>query len=258
MKRLIRLIQILFSIYAFLVFILIMLALFPFILLASFFGKITGGNVIYKICTLWADLAILCWGIRHKNYFKEEYDFSKPAIYVFNHISFVDIPILLKTFRHINIRILGKAEMTKIPVFGYIYKSAAVTVDRSSAANRARSVQVLTSVLKKNISIVLAPEGTFNTTHLPLKEFYDGAFKIALETNTVIRPLILLDTYDRLNYRSVFSLTPGKSRTIFLEEIPVNNFTIDDVQLLKKLVYHKMEEAIINANATWINKDLNA
>ena len=95
-------------------------------------------------------------------------------------------------------------------------------VDRSDADHRAKSVEMLKSILKKNISVAIAPEGTFNMTGKPLKEFYDGAFKIAIETQTPIKPVLFLDTYDRLNYHSVFSLTPGRSRSVFLEEISVN------------------------------------
>lgn len=258
MKSILRLIQAIYSIYAFLVFIILMFFFFPFILIVSLFGKIKGGNVIYKICTLWADIAMLSWGMYHQNFFKQKYDLKTPAIYVFNHISFMDVPILMKTFRKIRMRVLGKVEMTKVPIFGFIYRNAVVTVDRSSQENRARSVKQLTSVLTKNISIVLAPEGTFNMTHNALKDFYDGAFKIALETNTPIRPVILLDSYDRLHYESLFLLTPGRSRSVFLEEIPVDNYSINDLELLKNKVFSIMENALVKANATWIKKDLNA
>ncbi|MEO6406976.1 MAG: lysophospholipid acyltransferase family protein [Ferruginibacter sp.] len=252
MRYIFQVLQALYSIYAFLVFVLLMFLLLPFIFIASLFGKIKGGNLIYRICILWADIAMFTWGIFHKNYYNNKYDLDMPAIYVFNHISFMDIPVLMKTFRKISIRILGKSEMTKVPVFGFIYKNAVVTVDRSSPANRAKSVKQLTSVLSKNISIVLAPEGTFNMTHHPLKAFYDGAFKIALETNTPIRPVILLDTYDRLNYKSIFSLVPGRSRSVFLEEINVDNYTSDDLELLKQKVYTEMQTALVAANASWI------
>ncbi len=201
---------------------------------------------------------MLSWGMYHHNYYKQKYDFERPAIYVFNHISFMDVPILMKTFRKIRMRVLGKVEMTKVPIFGFIYKNAVVTVDRSSQENRARSVKQLTSVLTKNISIVLAPEGTFNMTHHPLKEFYDGAFKIALETNTPIRPVILLDAFDRLHHKSIFTLTPGRSRSVFLPEITVDEYSISDIELLKQKVFSAMETALLQSNASWIKKDVNA
>ena len=237
-----------YSVYALLTFIILMFLLFPFIVLASFFGKVDGGNMIYRICRFWADVVLLLWGIRHTNIFEAPKSNSHAVIFVFNHISYMDIPFILKAFRKDPVRILGKAEMSKVPVFGYIYKKATVMVDRESDGGRVRSVQQLKKVLAKNISVVMAPEGTFNMTHKPLKEFYNGAFKIAVETKTPIQPVLFLDAFDRLNYHSIFSLTPGKSRAVFLKEIvPGNNMAI-----LKQQVYNEMETALVRYKASWI------
>ena len=166
----------------------------------------------------------------------------------------MDIPVLLCAFRYQKIRVLGKAEMAKIPIFGFIYKNAVVSVDRSDMAHRAKSVQILKAVLKKNISIVLAPEGTFNMSDKPLKEFYNGAFKIALETKTPIKPVLFLDAYERLHYKSILSLTPGKSRAIYLEEIKVDDYRAADTLLLKEKVFERMELALIKYKASWIKQ----
>jgi 1-acyl-sn-glycerol-3-phosphate acyltransferase len=231
-----------------------MFILFPFIAVASLFGRVKGGNIIYVICRFWADTCMFLWGIRHKNIFEAPHDPEHPCIFVFNHISYMDIPVLLCAFRYQRIRVLGKAEMSKIPIFGFIYKNAVVSVDRSDVAHRAKSVQVLKSVLRKNISIVLAPEGTFNMSDRPLKEFYNGAFRIALETKTPIRPVLFLDAYDRLHHRSIFTLTPGRSRAIYLEEINVEQFGPADTGLLKELVFQVMEQALIKYKVGWIKQ----
>lgn len=252
MQLILRPIQILYTIYAFVVFLLLMFLLFPFIVVASFFGKEKGGNAIYNICRFWADSCMLLWGIRHKNYFEAPHDASKPSILLFNHTSYMDIPILMSAFRYQHLRVLGKSEMTRIPIFGFIYKNAVVTVDRSDASHRARSVKVLKAVLKKNISVVIAPEGTFNMSHHPLKEFYDGAFKIAIETQTPIKPVLFLDALDRLHYKNIFTLTPGKSRAIYLAEISVEGYEIKDTPLLKQKVFNIMEARLKHYNASWI------
>lgn len=244
--------RILFSIYGFAVFLLLMFALFPFVVIASFFGKVTGGNIIYTICRFWAKASLFAWGIRHRNIYEAPHDAGHACIFVFNHISFMDIPLLLLAFGKQHIRVLGKAELSKVPVFGFIYRKAAVTVDRSDAKHRAQSVETLKMVLKKNISIVMAPEGTFNMTHAPLKDFYDGAFRIAIETQTPIKPVVFLDAYDRLPYENLFSLNPGKSRAIFLPEVQVVGLTMGQLDMLKKKVYDNMEAALINAHASWI------
>lgn len=166
----------------------------------------------------------------------------------------MDIPAILKTIRWQHMRVLGKAEMAKIPIFGFLYRCAAVMVERGDPQKRARSVDQLKSVLRKGISIVIAPEGTFNMTHEPLKEFYDGAFKIAIETQTPIKPVLFLDTYDRMGYESIFSITPGRSRSVYLEEIPVGGLTLNDVDLLREKVYRIMEEKLIEYKGSWIKQ----
>lgn len=247
-----RFISILFTVYAFLIFVAFLLLIFPVVIIASFFGKIRGGNFIYKLCYLWAGYFLFMLGIRHRNLYEAAHSSNRHFVFVFNHISYMDIPFLLKTIHRQKIRILGKAEMAKIPLFGFIYKSAVVMVERGDPEKRARSVRQLKSVLNKDISIVIAPEGTFNMTHKPLKEFYDGAFKIAIETQTPVKPILCLDAYDRMNYKSIFSITPGRSRSVYLEEIPVKGLTIDDVDFLRDKVYKIMEEKLVAYKASWI------
>jgi 1-acyl-sn-glycerol-3-phosphate acyltransferase len=243
-----KIIGYIYSIYALLTFIVMMFLLLPFIVIASFFGKIKGGNMIYSLCRFWADVVLFMWGIKHTNIFEAPKSNSHAVIFVFNHISYMDIPFMLKAFRKDPIRILGKAEMSKVPVFGYIYKKATMLVDRESNAGRVRSVQLLKKVLSKNISVVMAPEGAFNMTDRPLKEFYNGAFKIAVETQTPIQPVLFLDAYDRLNYHSIFSLTPGKSRAVFLHELLPGN----DMNVLKQKVYDEMAKGLVRYKASWI------
>lgn len=229
-----------------------MLLLFPVFLLASLFGKVKGGNIIYNACRVWADVWMFLIAISHKNIYEEPHDTFRPYIFVSNHISYLDIPMMMKAIRRQNFRILGKAELAAIPMFGFIFKHAAVSVDRKNPENRAKSVLILESILRRKISVFICPEGTFNETHKPLKQFYDGAFKIAIETQTPVKPVLLLDTYDRLSYKNFFSLTPGRSRAVFLKETNTTGLSIEDISFLKEKIYKQMEEALIRYNASWI------
>lgn len=251
MKYLLKPLQFIYSLYAFAVFIVLMLLIFPVAIVASFFGRIKGGNAIYRLCMLWGDLWFFFIIMPHRNIYEKKPVKGQQYIYVANHISYMDAPIIVKTLRS-PIRVLGKSEMAKVPVFGYIYKYAVVIVNRSNAEERAKSVRQLKSVLKKGISIFIFPEGTFNLTHQPLKDFYDGAFRIAIETQTPILPVLFLDAYDRMHYRSVFALTPGKSRSVFLEPVPVTGYTLADVQKLKQQVYDLMDAKLRQYKASWI------
>jgi len=240
MKGFIKLVQVLYVVYAFLLFTLLLLIIFPLVLMASVSGRIRTGNIIYLLCGYWADIWLFMVGIRVQTTGK-----APPGAYIFvaNHISYMDIPMFVKTIRR-PLRALANEEMGRIPVFGFLYRRAAVTVNRSSAQNRARSVQVLKSVLHRGISIFIFPEGMWNTTGRPLKTFYDGAFRIAIETQTPLQPVIFPDTVKRLHYSSIFSLTPGTSRVVFLPVVPVEGLTLRDVEGLRDKVYKMMEETL--------------
>lgn len=251
MRLLLKPFQILYVLYAFALFIVFMIPVFLWALSVSAMGRIRGGNLLYEAIKLWADLWFPLVFIRHRNIYEEPLKKHKSYIYVSNHISYLDSALIPKVWRK-PVRPLGKVEMARIPIFGTIYKNVIVTVDRSSTMNRARSVQVLKSLLKKEISVLVFPEGTFNTTHHALKHFYDGAFKVAIETGTPIKPVLLLDSFDRMHYDSIFSLNPGRSRAVFLREVPTHGLTVKDTAALKQKVFELMEEKLVEYGAKWI------
>jgi len=204
--------------------------------------------MMMRLCMIWADTWFFLIGMPHPRIFEAPHDKRRAYIFVSNHISYLDAAIIPKAIRQ-PVRPLGKVEMSKLPVFGFIYRNAIVTVDRSSSANRAQSVRVLTSLIHKGISVLVFPEGTFNMTKQPLKEFYDGAFRVAIETQTPVKPVLFLDAYRRMPYESVFRMSPGRSRILYLEEIPVEGLSIADVPVLKEKVYRIMEEKLVEYNA---------
>lgn len=244
MKILIKTVRVVYAIYAILMFVALMLVMIPFVIVFSFFGKMRGGNLIYAACSIWGDCWFFLIGIRHRNIYLSHKPPPGNCIYIANHISYMDVPALVVSIRE-PVRVLGKVELSRIPVFGFLYRYATVMVDRSSVENRAKSVKTLKSILKRGISVVIFPEGTFNETGQPLAEFFNGAFRIAVETQTPIRPVVFIDTLHRLHYETIFSLSPGLLRAVFLDEIPVADLTMKDIDWLKKTVYNKMEAEII-------------
>lgn len=243
--------QLLYWLYAVALFVALMIPVFLWALIVAPLGRTRGGNLVYRACTLWADIWFALAFVFHRNIDAASYDHHRAYIYVSTHTSYFDIPVIVKTFRH-PVRPLGKAETAKVPIFGYIYRNAIVTVDRSSPENRARSVRLLKDNLEKGISVLVFPEGTFNETGAPLKDFYDGAFRIAIETGTPVQPVLMLDSWSRMHPRSLFTLNPGRSRTVFLEPVPVANYTVADTAVLKAEVYRRMETALRAWQAPWI------
>jgi 1-acyl-sn-glycerol-3-phosphate acyltransferase len=242
-----------YNFYAVVLFIVLMLPVFLFAVPVSFLGNIRGGNLIFRACRLWADVWFALIFIQQKNIYEAPFNKSQSYIFVVNHISYLDSAIIAKTFRQ-PIRALGKIEMAKVPVFGFIYRKVIVAVDRSSPEHRAKSVTILKSILRRGISVLVFPEGTFNTTHQPLKQFYDGAFRIAIETGTAIRPVLFLDSYSRMPYQNLFSINPGINRCVFLEAIHTDGLNINDTALLREKVFRLMESKLIEYRASWIKE----
>ncbi len=231
--------------YAFFLFVLGLLIIFPLVLLAVVLGEPAGGNLVIKLSRAWSDGWLFLIGIRHKNIVEAPIETDRHYVFVANHISYMDIPLLFQAIRRNHFRVLGKMEMSKIPVFGVLYKLAVVLIDRSSARSRAKSLEKLREVLNQNISIFIFPEGTFNESKKPLKSFYDGAFRMAIETQTSIKPIVYLDSVNRMHYKTVFSITPGQSRAVHLPEISVAGLTLEDVGTLKKATFDAMEKCIV-------------
>lgn len=250
-----KILRFFFSIYGFAVFLSLMLVLFPFFIIAFLQKPVTAGNLVYKISRFWADAFFFLIGINFQKIIEEPYDKNKEYIFVSNHISYLDIPMMMKAIRGQHIRILGKAEMNKIPLFGLIYKRGTVSVDRENAEARSKSVGELIAFIHKKISVFICPEGTFNKTHDPLKFFYNGAFKIAIETQKPICPILFLDTYDRLHYENIFSLNPGKSRAVFLSQTSTEGMSTDDLPMLKQKIFDQMQNALIKHHASWITNN---
>lgn len=230
-----------------------MILVLPFVAISSLLPPKPGGDLIYRACFYWDAAWMNAVGIRHTDIPGYLPDPATQYIFVANHISYLDIPLILRAIRHHSFRVLGKVEMRRMPLFGYIYRHAVVMVDRSSSGERSKSVRELKAVLRQGISVFIFPEGTFNETRRPLKEFYDGAFRIAIETGTPIQPMLFFDTFDRMHYSGIFTLNPGPSRSLFLPEVPVTGLTIDDLPALKEKVYQLMEAELVRHRASWID-----
>jgi 1-acyl-sn-glycerol-3-phosphate acyltransferase len=165
-------------------------------------------------------------------------------VVVANHISYLD-PLLLFHSVPGYFRPLGKKEIAGIPVVGFIYKQIVIMVDRESLHSRARSLRLLWRVLHREGNIIIFPEGTFNETGEVLKSFYDGAFRLAINTQSTILPVVFPDTVHRWHYSAWWKLWPGINRAVYLEPVPVTGLTLSDLPALKEKVYNMMQAGLI-------------
>ena len=244
MKILKRALQLIYCLYVIVLFTLLTILSVTAMFLVIPLGKEKLSGHVYFICRYWAKLLYFFIGIRHAEIFEAPHDFNRAHIFVGNHNSYMDIPSIVQ-LKHQPIRPLGKFESSKIPLFGLIYRHAVVMVDRSNPEKRAQSLRNLKAALEQHISIFIFPEGTFSMTEdYPLKTFYNGAFKLAIEMNVPIQPILLVDSIDRMHFSSIFSLTPGKHRVIYLKTVEVAGYTMNKMDELKELVFQQMEEGM--------------
>ncbi len=223
----------------------IMLIVLPFIVLFSYLPGKYGAQIPFALLRFWSFTFAAISGFyftvkRNKNVKKDQ-----TYIYVCNHGSYLDAPAVVLAAPNA-FKPLGKIEMSKIPFFGFIYTRVVVTLNRSDKESRAASVEKLKKVLADGISILIFPEGTMNTTPNVLKEFYDGAFRIAIETQTPIAPFVLINSRELMPRKDPFAVRPGIIKAIFADPISVNEYTIDDLEKLKTRVYNEMERLILS------------
>lgn len=240
-KRLFSLIYVLWSVV---IFILAMLLVLPFIFITSavFKGK-KGSDIIFFFLNIWGWIfCVLCFfWIRTEN--KSAIDPNKAYIYVSNHNSYLDAIAIVLAIPS-SFKPLGKIEMVKIPIFGLIYKKVVVMIDRASKESRAKSVEMLKQDLAQGQSILIFPEGTMNRSNEPLTDFYDGAFRVAIETQTPIAPMVIVNARNLFPRANPLAARPGVITCIFDKPIEVDSLVAEDIEILKARVYSKMETLI--------------
>lgn len=169
--------------------------------------------------------------------------FKKGTNYVviFNHRSFIDILVSTPSVPDAN-KTLAKKELARIPIFGLVYKSGSILVDRSSLQSRKKSVDDMKQVLKLGMHLILFPEGTRNKTDQPLRPFYDGAFSVAIETGKPVLPALIYNTGKILPPKPAFFAWPHRIRLEFLDPVDTSGYSPDQTAELKQRVHELMQK----------------
>jgi len=219
--------------YSSIVFFILMIAVCPFVILATvIFNERNGRQIAFLFLKFWAYGFSVCTFLWFRAKGSKKIDTSRSYIYVGNHSSFLDAVAIVVCIPQA-FSPLGKIEMLKVPVFGWIYKRLVVMIDRSSRESRDQSVAELRNHLNKGESILIFPEGTMNKTDGLLAPFYDGAFRLAIETQTPIMPFAILNSKAHLPRRNPLLLKPGLIKTVFGEAVEVKGMTASDLNELK-------------------------
>lgn len=159
-----------------------------------------------------ANFLLTFYGMRKKITGFFPIKFNDSCIYIINHKSYLDVIILASIIPH-KIKYLGKAEVFKWPLFGYLAKhSGQISVNRESKESRNRGYDEMKKAIIEGYSIIIFPEGGWknkddkksnNPYNLKedclLHEFRNGAFRLAVETKVPVVPITLLNAQDRFS-----------------------------------------------------------
>lgn len=194
----------------------------------------------------WAKSLLVAFGMPWRSFGTEKVPRDRPVIVVCNHVSMVDILVCLATIP-VPFRFLSKKEAGKMPAVGYCVRNLYLLVDRKSKESRAESMRLMVGTLTEGIGLMIYPEGTRNRGPAVLKDFYDGAFRVAVDTGAPLQVVTLPDDWKRQNPHMGFSLKPGRVRAIYDEPIFTEGLGDKDVAQLKEQVANMMRSHLEQA-----------
>lgn len=231
--------------WALLVFTITLLSVVLLMWLIGLYAEPRRTEYFRKISIVWMRVFFFLSGCSLKVKGKENFEKGKNYIVTCNHNSLMDVPVVTPFIPGPN-KTIAKAEMAKIPLFGLIYKRGSVLVDRKDKKSRQDSFRKMKKVLELGMHMCIYPEGTRNKTDKPLKEFHDGAFRLAVETATSIIPALIFNTKDILPADKSFYFHPGKMEIHFLRPVQVGEG--EDYELLKQKVHRLMSDYFLEHN----------
>lgn len=238
----IKFFQWIYTAYSAILFVLLMLIFGLFVLIPLVISQ-KGDKISFFFIRLWAGIWAILSGIRFEVHGLEHIDPSKSYIYIFNHRSFIDAPMIPLSVPQ-EVRAIGKKELSKIPVFGTVIGRLAVWVDRSDAESRRISLEKLIKFLNQGSSIVVAPEGTRNDTSETLLPFQKGAFRLSIETGIPILPMAVIGA-DQIMKRGSLLLSPGKVIVYFSSPIDPPGASEEAVSAFSEKCRNRLEAMLV-------------
>jgi 1-acyl-sn-glycerol-3-phosphate acyltransferase len=161
-------------------------------ILASFFSKT--GDFPHLIARAWAQSILFVSRVSVQVRGLSKIDPSQSYIYMANHQSNFDIPVLLGCLR-VQFRWLAKAELFKIPVFGRGMKGCGyISIDRSDRKSAFKSLREAACTIRDGTSVLIFPEGT-RSQDGKIRPFKKGGFVLAVDSGVPIVPVVIHGTW---------------------------------------------------------------
>lgn len=204
------------------------------------------GNVrtMYRWAMFTMRLGVRAAGIRVRIEGAENIPQGESCIFLSNHLSNLDPPILLPAIPGMCSVFLKKSLM-KIPLVGIAMRMAKyVPVSRGhSRVEAAQSVAIAADALRSGLHIFIFPEGT-RSTDGSLLPFKKGAFFLAAEASAPMVPIVIRGTAQMMRKGSL-KIYPGEACVRFLPALRPDTF--DSREALMEAVRLEMQSALVEA-----------
>ncbi len=143
---------------------------------------------------------------------------NQAALYVSNHQSYLDIPLLVYVLNQ-PLGFVAKKELRKVPVIGkWIHFTESVFIDRQDIRQSLRAINEASKKIKDHHSMVIFPEGTRSKTS-EMNPFKPGSLKIAEKAESLVVPVTVIDSY-KLYEANNGRIQPAKVRVVISKPLP--------------------------------------
>jgi 1-acyl-sn-glycerol-3-phosphate acyltransferase len=148
---------------------------------------------VHLVARFWARSILFVSGISVEVRGISEIDPDRSYIYMSNHLSNFDIPVLLARLP-VQFRWLAKAELFRIPLFGRAMRGAGyISIDRFNRKSAFASIEKAASRIQQGVSVMIFPEGTRSRDGC-LQSFKKGGFVLAVDSKVPVVPLVIQGT----------------------------------------------------------------
>jgi 1-acyl-sn-glycerol-3-phosphate acyltransferase len=210
--------------------------LFPFF---YFFLKTGNFDRVFKLKRVWTRIILACSFLFPViEYKSHKYKMPGPCVIVSNHSSYLDITISPLYIDH-TAAYLGKAELLKVFLFRSFFLFLDIPVDRKSLTGSHKAFVDAGKRIDQGISVVIYPEGTISERG-KLRPFKNGAFKLAIEKQVPIVPVVNLNNWWFLQNGGYFKSNgrPGIPKIIVGDPIYTKGLSQQNISELKQKVFN--------------------
>jgi len=212
--------------------------------MAMIFGRAFGDRAGNFAQRTWARRSLAVAGAKIQADFSA-LDPNQTYIFMVNHQSNFDIPILTAALRHWTVRMVAKESLFKIPVFGWaISRIGHISVDRGNRRQAMQAIQNAVDMANSGVSMVIFPEGTRSTDFSRLHEFKTGGFILALKCGQPVAPLVMSGSGE-LMPKGRMVITPGTIKIKALPPVDPGRYSLKEREKFKDDLQQAMHQAYL-------------